>query len=122
VAYAEACRVCDEHLPAFLRNRPSDLVQHVRERMLATETIDENGVFVLGSSTFSVVAPFTVIAYRVEFGESTSTAAGADAELQLRRMEPTLLAMPTFLRRFPARRSRLERAGRVLPGLSVLRE
>jgi hypothetical protein len=75
VGYAEICRGSGEHLPAFLRNRPSDLVQHVHERMLATETIDENGVFMLGSSTFSVVAPFTVIAYRVEFGESSSSAA-----------------------------------------------
>lgn len=68
VEYVEANRGLADGGPEIVKNRPRDLAQHMSEQLLITESLDENGVFLLGSSTFSVVAPFTVIAYRVEFG------------------------------------------------------
>jgi len=69
VQYTESYRQYNPELPAFLRNRPRDFVEHVQSRWTSAETIPNENITQLNDRQFRVTSVDTDNIYKVSLGD-----------------------------------------------------
>jgi len=72
VQYTDSYRQYNPELPAFLRNRPRDFVQHVQSRWTSAGNIPEDNITQLNDRQFRVTSSDTDNVYNVSLGELDS--------------------------------------------------